>query len=378
MTAQYWSRLIFALFFLSLLHLPLYAHEIRPAVVELKIGQDLHLIMRQRVNLEALLAGIGSEHKDTDQSVRAAEYNKLRQLPPAQLEAEFVRFLPRLLAGSRLLADGNPVALKLSRITIAEVGDIALARDSLIELTGNLPSARATLVWRWELAFGANVLRVDGSDGKELYSTYLLAGDISEPISLSSTLTQSNISLFFNYLVIGFHHILPKGADHILFVVGLFLLNARLSALLWQVSSFTLAHTLTLGLGIYGVVQMPAAIVEPLIAASIVYVCVENLFSDRLTKWRPLVVFMFGLLHGLGFAGVLREVGLAPEHFLTGLIAFNLGVELGQLTVISGCFLAVGLWFSRKSWYRRIITVPASLVIASIGGFWFLQRIGSI
>jgi len=377
-SAQRNTILVVALLCLSLLQLPSNAHEIRPSVVELKIGQELQFTLRQRVNLEALLAGIGSQHKDTDESDRAAEYNRLRRLPAAQLLLEFDSFLPRLLAGSQLLADGIPIGLKLWRIDIAEVGDTTLARDSLIELMGELPSAQAALIWRWDASFGANVLRVDSSDGAEIYTSYLQAGDASEPILLSEPVPQSRARLFFDYLVIGFGHILPKGADHILFVVGLFLLNARLSALLWQVTSFTLAHTLTLGLGIYGVVQMPASIVEPLIAASIVYVCIENLFSERLTRLRPLVVFIFGLLHGLGFAGVLREVGLVQEHFITGLVAFNVGVELGQLTVITGCFLAVGFWFSRKSWYRHVITMPASLLIASIGGFWFLQRIGSI
>ena len=189
--------------------------------------------------------------------------------------------------------------------------------------------------------------------------------------SVGATARQSG---FGDYLLIGFQHILPKGLDHILFVVGLFLLNARISALLWQVTAFTLAHTLTLALAIYGVLAVPSSVVEPLIAASIVYVCVENLFCSEMSRWRPLVVFLFGLLHGLGFAGVLREIGLAPERFLSGLIGFNIGVELGQLAVIAGCFLAVGLWFRHRSWYRRFITLPASLVIALIGGYWFFER----
>jgi hypothetical protein len=203
----------------------------------------------------------------------------------------------------------------------------------------------------------------------------VLSGNTSEPIAISEILPQSALSVFKNYVAIGFEHIVPKGLDHILFVVGLFLLSPRLKPLLWQVTSFTLAHSVTLALGTLGAIQISPAIVEPLIAASIVYVAVENIVTDRLQRWRPLVIFCFGLLHGLGFAGVLEEIGLSPTHFVTGLIAFNVGVELGQLTVVGLCFLAVGLWFQSKTWYRRGVTVPASLAIALIGAYWFVERV---
>ena len=373
---QYWPRLILAFLLTALLLSPGLAHEIRPAIIDLKIGENLRLTLTMRINLEALIAGIGSEHKNTDDSDRAAEYNRLRRLAATQLESGFKAFLPRLLAGSSLRADGASIKLGLIGMEIPEVGDTNLARDSIIRLQGFPPANSRTLEWTWDSRFGANVLRVDGTAGEELYTAYLQAGQSSELIPLSGIAAKSTGDLFFDYLAIGFDHILPKGMDHILIVIGLFLLNARLSSLLWQVSSFTLAHTLTLGLGIYGIIQIPSTIVEPLIAASIVYVCLENLYCDHLTGWRPLIVFVFGLLHGLGFAGVLREIGLAPDHFLTGLIAFNLGVELGQLAVIAGCFVAVGIWFSRKSWYRRFITMPVSLCIAFIGGYWFLERVG--
>ena len=142
-----------------------------------------------------------------------------------------------------------------------------------------------------------------------------------------------------------------------------------------RLTAFTIAHSVTLGLGMAGIFSVPANIVEPLIAASIIYVGVENIFMDRLSLWRPLVVFLFGLLHGLGFAAVLRDFGLGSGNYLAGLIGFNLGVELGQLSVIAGCFLLVGFWFGRKHWYRQRVTIPASIVIATIGGWWFYERV---
>ena len=117
------------------------------------------------------------------------------------------------------------------------------------------------------------------------------------------------------------------------------------------------------------------AIVEPLIAASIAYVAVQNIFMSRLSLWRPVVIFGFGLLHGLGFASVLAEFGIPDDQFFPALIGFNIGVELGQLAVIAAAFLAVGVWFGHKKWYRSRISVPASVLIAAIGVFWFFERI---
>jgi hydrogenase/urease accessory protein HupE len=177
------------------------------------------------------------------------------------------------------------------------------------------------------------------------------------------------------YFELGFTHILPKGADHILFVLGIFLLSRRLKPMLWQVSAFTIAHSITLGLTLYDVISLPASIVEPLIALSIVYVAVENLVTSDLKPWRVALVFGFGLLHGMGFAGVLRELALPRSEFLTGLAAFNVGVEAGQLTVILGAFLIVGSWARHREGYRRLVVLPGSAAIALIGLFWTMQRL---
>ena len=129
------------------------------------------------------------------------------------------------------------------------------------------------------------------------------------------------------YFGLGYTHILPLGLDHILFVVGIFLLSARWRSVLLQVSTFTVAHSITLGLTMYGIVSLPARVVEPMIALSIAYVAIENLVTSDLKPWRLALVFSFGLLHGMGFAGVLRELGLPRAQFLTALLTFNAGVE---------------------------------------------------
>jgi hypothetical protein len=188
------------------------------------------------------------------------------------------------------------------------------------------------------------------------------------------------IETIWLYIKLGFIHILPKGYDHILFVLALFLASTRMRALLLQVFAFTVAHTITLGFAAAGWISAPANIVEPLIALSIAFVAVENIFFRDLTRWRPLVVFGFGLFHGIGFASVLTELGMARGQFLTSLISFNVGVEFGQLAVIALAFIA-GLGIRRflpapvdANW-RTYVVVPGSLLIGLMGLFWFVSRV---
>ena len=177
------------------------------------------------------------------------------------------------------------------------------------------------------------------------------------------------------YLVLGYQHILPLGFDHILFVLSLFLLSPKLKPVLWQATAFTIAHSVTLGLAMYNVIKVPSNIIEPLIALSIMYVALENIFSPRLKTSRIGVVFIFGLVHGLGFAGALGTLGLPQNAYLLSLIMFNVGVELGQLTVILLAFFILAKWFGQKPYYRKVIVIPLSAIIALIAAFWTIQRL---
>jgi hydrogenase/urease accessory protein HupE len=198
----------------------------------------------------------------------------------------------------------------------------------------------------------------------------------SEPFSLTEVFTKrSTLSVITEYIIAGFEHILPMGMDHILFILGIFLLSTRISPLLWQVTMFTLAHSITLGLSMHGVINLPANIVEPLIALSIAYIGLENIYHKNLHNSRLLIVFAFGLLHGMGFASVLQEFGMPADAFLTALISFNVGVELGQLAIIMLGFLTVGFWFSKKSWYRQAVIIPGSIAIGLTGLYWTYDRI---
>ena len=181
-------------------------------------------------------------------------------------------------------------------------------------------------------------------------------------------------STFLTYLRQGFLHVVPRGLDHILFVLGVFFLSRKWRPLLAQVTTFTLAHSITLFLATLGYVHVPGRIVEPVIAASIVFVALENIVRPRYTPWRLLVVFAFGLIHGLGFAGALNDLHLPPPSLAAGLVGFNVGVEGGQLTVIAAAFLAT-YWVREPSRYRRYVVIPGSIVIAAMGLWWTATRL---
>lgn len=394
LTIQFLTRTCLLSLFLISFFLPsiTQAHEIRPAIVDFTFDKNGLYQLTIQHNIEALLAEIGTAHNDTEESNNTKKYNQLRKLSPKELNDEFEKFSPKFLQNMKLSFDKKVEALQILDVDIPEVGDIELARDSLINIAGIIPENIKNMSWKWDKTFGNAVLRISSESDPELFSSYLVNGDESEQVPISvdcydaenaqkvggCALKQTQWDNFKNYIKVGFVHIIPKGLDHILFVVGLFLLSAQLRPLLIQITTFTLAHTMALALGIYGVVNVSVSIVEPLIAASIVYVCIENIYSNKLSRWRPFVIFGFGLLHGLGFASVLGEIGLGSGSFVTGLIAFNIGVEIGQLAVIAVCFLLVGFWFKNKPWYRKVITIPASIVIALIAIYWVLERTGII
>ena len=177
------------------------------------------------------------------------------------------------------------------------------------------------------------------------------------------------------YLKLGYTHILPNGFDHILFVLGIFFLNPKLKPVLWQATAFTIAHSITLGLAMYGIIKPLNLIVEPLIALSIVFVAVENILTTQLKWWRILIVFCFGLIHGCGFASALNELGLPPNDYLISLVSFNIGVELGQVSIILLAFLIIGKWVGEKTWYRQRVLLPVSFMIGTIGLYWTIERI---
>jgi hypothetical protein len=179
------------------------------------------------------------------------------------------------------------------------------------------------------------------------------------------------------YVVLGVEHIL-SGVDHLLFVLGLLFLVGFNRRLVATITAFTLAHSLTLALSALGWLTLRSAPVEALIALSIVLVAGEALRTEATLsrRWPALVAFLFGLAHGLGFAGALAQIGLPQNHLAVALLTFNVGVELGQLLVVGTAF---GLWRAMSRWrsFARA-RAPALYAIGSIAAYWSLARIVSI
>lgn len=366
----------------------LYADVVKPALIEISAYTDGRVVVDIRASLEALLSGINSRYKNTQDAPTAAEYDVFRKMPAHELRAAFTPFEARLLATVKLYADDEVVPLSVSQIDIPEPGYTKVPRISTLLLNGTINVNSQTLRWYYPEAFGDNAVRVrqvDAANERWHWSEWqwLRNDKASDLFTLNELFhTRPMSETVLSYIRLGFEHILPRGLDHILFILGLFLLSAKFKPLLWQVTMFTLAHTITLGLAMNGIVELSARIVEPLIALSIAYVGIENIIANTLHKkhWvlhksRLVLVFGFGLLHGLGFASVLKDFGMPEGSFMTALISFNVGVELGQLAVITGAFALVYLLMQRQNIYRRLVVVPSSTIIAIIGFFWTIERI---
>lgn len=295
-------------------------------------------------------------------------------ITPAQRDARLAQLTAVFADRIVLFVDQHEV--RAGEVFYNAPGNGERGTDALASFTlrGAMPRDATRLRWLYGLVGDRYPLEIKQPDGSSTIE-WIDGTNWSDVIDLSKSFTRpTRLEIMQQYLWLGYAHILPKGLDHILFVLGLFLLSPRARPLLLQVTTFTIAHSITLGLSIYGLVTLPSSIVEPLIALSIAYVAIENLITRELKPWRLALVFMFGLLHGLGFAGVLRELGLPRGEFLTALVTFNVGVEAGQLTVIAAAWLATAP-FMKKGWYHQRVVIPASLLIALVGIYWTITRV---
>lgn len=377
--------LFFSTLLFTLMANPVIADIVKPALVEISVKTDGTYQIEIRASIEALLTGINARYKNTKDSPNAQAYDDYRVLKPEQLRQAFGPFEKDFLQEIKLVIDGQKAELRITRVTIPEPGYVKVPRISLIIVAGEIPTSAQSISWYYPSRFGDNAVRVrqvDEVNEKWHWSSWqwLRNDQMSELFSLTEVFTQqTTFEVISTYLVSGFEHILPKGLDHILFILGIFLLSTRMRPLLWQVTMFTVAHTITLGLSMNGLISLPANIVEPLIALSIAFIGIENIVTPKLHKSRLFIVFIFGLLHGMGFASVLSDFGMPKNDFATALISFNVGVEIAQVAIILLAYLVLGYWFRRRlaneQQYRQIVIIPGSLFIALIGLYWTYDRI---
>lgn len=318
------------------------AHEVLPTIGDMEVV-DGELTFSLDGNFESLVAGIDLEGlEDTEAAPESEIYDTLRALEPSAFAQQLEAHWPNMAESIVVLVDGTPVSLDFVNADVPAVGDVDLVRQSTLNFSASLPSDAQAVQIDWPAEYGVLVLRQMGVENA--WDGYLSGGGLTNPIALGGGDEISGWEAFAQFIPVGVEHIVPLGLDHILFVLGLFFLSTRFRPLLWQVTAFTAAHTVTLALATMGYVNIPEQymwIVESIIALSIVYVAVENIFTDGLNPWRPAIIFSFGLLHGLGFASVLTAYGLPDGAVLPALLGFNVGVELGQLLAISVAFIIV-------------------------------------
>ncbi len=370
-----------------LIAFPASADVVKPALIEISAHKTGRVELEIRASIEALLTGINASYRNTQEAPNADAYDELRVLSAGQLEKKFTQFESNFLNAIQLRAystdEARLIPLSVYKLEIPEPGYTKVPRISALWLKGELPENATALSLTYPTRFSdyaVRVRQVDLEAEKWHWSSWewIKTERESEVFSLEEIYAEkTRLQTIIEFTQLGFLHILPWGLDHILFILGLFLFSRSLRPLLWQITMFTLAHTVTLGLATAGYIELPPRIVEPLIALSIAYVGLENVFSTHLHRHRLVLVFAFGLLHGLGFASVLADFELPKNAFFTSLLSFNVGVELGQLAVIILAWLLLG-WFMKSPNYRRFVAIPASLIIGTTGIVWTIERLNLI
>jgi len=363
--------LLFAVMSSTLLLGDAAAHESRPSVAEIVINQD-RVQIEMEIDIDAQILDLNlSDPDDLNNGPTVDEYLDLLDTPQEELIERWKARWPDLSQQITLLVDGNRQELTLDGIEYEALDFFETQRFGLATISAPLDHPDAQIKFGWAAELGMLVVRHQTEEGG--FWGLLPLGELTPALTRSGTNAAQNAWL---YVRIGFEHIIPKGADHILFVLGLFFFSLRWRVMVLQVSAFTVSHMITLALASTQILRVSPAVVEPLIALSIAVIAIENIWGKGVFNMRRLaVVFAFGLLHGLGFAGVLAEFMDGSTNFLSTLILLAIGIELGQLAVLALAFVALGLTFGKQVWYRKFIAVPASVVIALVGLYWGVERI---
>lgn len=351
-----------------------FSHEEQPSVADFEVA-NLTLSMKIITNLETLLNdGSNGLSAVISGEVERANKGSYLDLSSGEIKELLFRSWPFLMPGIFFKANQVDLQLHLANVLIDFNEGAEAEKTVTIFVTSQIPAGSEYLTFGWSEKFGDLVIREQG-DKESLYSGYLSKGEISPKLLLKVEGNLSHSAQFLSYIFSGLYHIIPVGFDHILFIVGLYLVSNQLRLLVLQVSLFTFAHTITLGLASFEIISVSSAIVEPIIALSIIYIGLENYFVRERNNYRNILIFGFGLLHGLGFAGVLTSLELTSEGIFLPLLAFNIGVELGQILVLIFCFISFGYWFRSKLWYYSRVVRPLSSLLVMTGLFWLIERI---
>ena len=294
-----------------------------------------------------------------------------RVLEPAMLRSSSGAIAALLNARLQLTVDGSPLG------PAAWSPPEPVADRQSLRLRATYPLARTPGV----ITVSAHLFPYDPVhqtfinvyEGDELVTQAILDGTRTEFEHITGT-RQGTLAVIRKFVASGIHHILI-GPDHMLFLVGLLLLGGTVKRLILVVSAFTLAHSITLSLAALNIFDPPARLVEPAIALSIVFIGVDNLIVHGGRDIRGWIAFAFGFVHGFGFAGVLREMGLESRALAWSLLSFNLGVEIGQLFVVIVVATALAALRTRSEAAGRRLAFAGSIGVIGAGTFWFFERV---
>ena len=318
-----------------------------------------------------------SNFSNTDTSPLSENYDNYRSLNIIELEKIFLNSWNKISSNINIKINNESKKIILIKIEVEDIKNIDIVRDTHIYFRVLLDKNSERFSFRWIKKYGPIILRENNNNKSEneLVTEYLQSGIESNQFSFKENNSINTLNSFTKFFVLGVKHIIPKGLDHILFICGLFLFSSSLKKLITQITIFTIAHSITLIFVSLSLIRIYPQIVEPLIALSIVYVGLENIFKNYTKEYlRYAIILFFGLLHGLGFAIVLSDIGYRSSELLINLISFNIGIEVAQISIVLILYLLIALNFSKNKYYRMFFQVPSSIIIAGIGLYWFFER----
>ncbi len=368
-------------FFLNLFSTSSISHEIKPSIADFTYDKK-YLNFKIRLNAELILSNIdASTFSNTDSSSLSEIYDNFRILSKKELEDMFQNSWSEISSNINIKINNESKKITFIKTEVEDIKNFEISRDTHVYFRVSLDKNSEQFTFRWIKNYGPIILRENNNNKveDELATEYLQSGIESSQFSLKENNFSKTFNSFAKFFVLGIQHIIPKGLDHILFIFGLFLFSSSLKKLISQITIFTIAHSITLMFVSLSLMRINPQIVEPIIALSIVYIGLENIFKKYIKEYlRYVVILFFGLLHGLGFALVLSDLGYKSSDLFVNLISFNLGIEVAQISIVLALYLLIALNFAKNKNYRIFFQVPSSILISSIGLYWFFERINLI
>ncbi len=357
------------------------SHEIKPSIADFTYDEN-YLNFKIRLNAELILSNIdASTVSNTDSSSLSEIYDKFRILSKKDLEQMFQNSWIEISSNIDIKINNESKKITLIKTEVEDIKNFEISRDTHVYFKVLLDKNSEQFTFRWVKNYGPIILRENNNYKleEELVTEYLQSGIESSQFLFYENNFSKTINSFTKFFVLGVQHIIPKGLDHILFIFGLFLFSSSLKKLISQITIFTIAHSITLIFVSLSLMRINPQIVEPIIALSIVYIGLENIFKKYIKEYlRYVVILFFGLLHGLGFALVLSDIGYRSTDLFINLVSFNFGIEVAQISIVLVLYLLIALNFAKNKNYRILFQVPSSILISSIGLYWFFERINFI